>query len=795
MSTSTSLNLTGPAKFLGAYINNINSSLGFGTNPSNCSVSLLEDEHSAAIFTPPILGQYYKIEAGPNWSFGGVAIKYDKDISNVSGRQIQLTLNDVREIMKNIPVILAPGSSLIAAHFADTECSLLDIFGAYTYQGAYNISGWNQAGMPYHRVASALHGEIVTIGATLFPVPKQIAKAFGERYSFDFSEVSAKVNNEYRLNTNLVSISELIEEMASKNSFDWRVESSRGSDGIINIVIKVIDRAEDNTEISFQEFLDSHGSIGGRVISAVSGLELRNELSCLALQGAPVESLTKVAINGMANEPIDLSPEGGSSEYYMTETEMRAVLYSKETWKMWVTIPTEFGGGQGFSRYGGSLVDDDLQALVSILQLQHIGEDGWTNKQKTKALRAQASFEKVGKIYDKLRASAEANYGKRFVHDPVYDEIIDSAWTRGAIGGNDDPNEYFRQDDGRTRAYVEYSNEDSGGAFSLGLSDLQNAFTGTDLFSSVISFGSAETFLEGSATLPLELKDSFLTSSGIINTEKSNYVYNNSEVQANGTVNKLYVACTVDKDGTVRIDAPVIEVKPDLGQFVSMLLQIQAQGDSADYTDADGNHITSDAKLKNAISRIYGETPFIYSARAFQPKYVYLPTRSKVNRYGPVFSSEVSHRGGKLQIIQDDGFAPWEFGSVSTMNTAMQIKVDEASSAQTDIQVGNVEVEGYPVQEIGASIGQNSNITNVNITWGAQGVKTSYSLASFTRKFGEFSKEDFARLALFAINAGARTLPQQQISFVYRHNFAVNKQFSGRGQGGSGANSGGAHAF
>lgn len=794
MSTYSSLDLTSAPMFLGAYIKDISSSMGYSTSPSTCNVTLVEDPDNGVEFQEPILGRYYTISIGSHWSFSGIVMKWDRDVANTGGHQIQLVLNDAREAMKNVPLILAPGAQPIVDGLADSHCSLLDIFGSYWYQGAYNISGWNQAGLEYKRIASALKGENVTIGSYVFNVPKLTATVFGERYAFDMTEVNDIVNDSYRVNTNFITLLELIEDLAKRNAFDWFIETSQDSSGLITIAIKVIDRSEDNTDISFQEFLDLNGGLGNKIITATSGLELRNEINCLVMLGAPVESITKVAIQGLANEPIDLSTEGGSSAYYMTETEMRAVLDSKESWQIWLSIPTAYGGGNGFSRYGGSLQDNYVNSLINALTMSADILDGsLTDKNRTRVYLASVNFEKVGKVYEKLKAHAEATYGKRFVHSPIYDEIIDSAWTRDVIAGNDNANEFFRQDDGRTRAYVEFSNEDAGGAFSLGLSDLRNTFAGTDLFSSVIAYGEnfENTYIEGSAILGLE-NTSLILGSGVIHTEKSNYTYNENS-------DTLYIACTVEKDGTVRIDGPVLEAQPDVAEFMGKLLAAQAESESRvpDFTDSDGNFITSENHVRQTIYRVFGEAPFMFHSKAYQPKYVYIPTRSRINRYGPVFSSNINedHRGGKLEIIQDDGFAPWEFGSISLMNTAMQIKVDEATAPQTDVQVGSVEVEGLPIKTIGAFIGLNSNITNVNISFGSGGVKTSYTLNSFTRKFGEFSKEDFAKLALFATNAGARTLPQGQISFVYRHNYQVNKNFSGKGGLGSSPTSGGAYAF
>jgi hypothetical protein len=167
-------------------------------------------------------------------------------------------------------------------------------------------------------------------------------------------------------------------------------------------------------------------------------------------------------------------------------------------------------------------------------------------------------------------------------------------------------------------------------------------------------------------------------------------------------------------------------------------------------------------------------------ARAYQPDFVYIPTRSRTLRYGPVFSDQLSLASqGKLQIIQDDGFSPWEFGSVSLMIDAMQLKVNNATSLQKEAFSANIQVEGFPQFNIGDSLEKNSNINSISMSFGDGGVKTTYGLQTYTRKFGEISKEDWARLAFILNNGGSRTLPQQQASFVSQYNVNVDKNFAG----------------
>jgi hypothetical protein len=211
--------------------------------------------------------------------------------------------------------------------------------------------------------------------------------------------------------------------------------------------------------------------------------------------------------------------------------------------------------------------------------------------------------------------------------------------------------------------------------------------------------------------------------------------------------------------------------------MLELALKMNEANKGGQKKDADGNVIDTNDFLKDIIKRYYGVSLFEIAARCFQPGAVYIPTRSRYLRYGPVFSSELDgETQGKLEIIQDDGFAPWEFGGMALMSGAMQLKVDNATSLQREAFSANISVEGYPELNIGDSLEKNSNINSISISFGGQ-LTTSYGLQTFTRKFGEFTKEDWARLALFGNGAAARTLPQNQTAHANNAQVRVTKQY------------------
>lgn len=906
--TGTDLGLNGePVSFLGAYVKNVNMNLGLSTSPSTLSLTLAEDPDKGIFFEEPELGSFHVINVGSRFSFGGVITKYERDIRELGGRLIRVNMSDPREIMRSIPVILGPGTSTIAQTINDTtECSILDIYSAFNQAGGIiNVSQWNEAGLFYTHLVSALNGDNIRIGDALIPIPQQIAKAFGERYRFNLNEINNRVFDEYRINTNLVPISNIIEDLSQKFAFDWFIESERGADDVIDVTIRIIDRSTENIEVSLQSFLDAHPD---RVISASSGVELRNDVACVALLGAPVEQLLRVTIEGQANEPIDLTSESGSNAYVMVEEEMRVVIAGRHQWEMWLgaqvgPVPTgvvvdasgnrmlvideEAGfSGRGYSRYGGGLNDFDINPIINVRaqgDLENLVVDHPNipkNPLRTPLYLTGAKYANSGKIYQKLKSHAEKSYGKRWVHAAISDEIIETAWTRDAVTGGgvfgssaefgpNDPNEFFRQADGRTRAYVEFTNAAAGGAFSLGLNNLTNLFGDQSVFRNVTVFGqNYVTNFPGQPgqigdVLTLELADNFNPITAVVTElDKSDYIYNQSVVSAPSTRTSLYVAATTDKDGIIKIDAPVMEPKMDPLELLRRIRNklgapsgnnAQAQRQAAEEQrkarlraainnakaeaaqkqaagvaganedvlnqktteeimtsidendgqrkerqyppsqtyvrnsnkarkDADGNSYVPDKRVPQKFKKVFGNFMFSMNVRAYQPDYAYIPVRSRYNRYGPVFSKDLGPEAqGQVQIIQDDGFAPWEFGGVSLMLAAMQLKVDNASSIQKKVFSADISVEGFPQYNIGEAIDLNSNISDITISFSDNGVNTTYRLQSFLRRFGEFTKEDWARLALYANTGALKLTPNQQANFMESSRFRVMKQMTAGG--------------
>jgi len=773
MPTATNLGLGGnPVRFLGAYVASVTNNLGLAQSPSTSSITLAEDQNSIpkVLFQKPTLGSYDELIIGSKFKFGGVITKYEEDVANISGKTIRVEIADPREIMKAIPIILAPGFRNIVSEIQDTECSVIDAFGAFDDDEGTgtNLSGWNQSGIEFGSIILSLSGGTRVVPVTggddiIFDVPQQAAKAFGEVYVFDLSQVSPLVNQLQRINTNLISMADFIQELATNNSFDWFVQSERRIDNAITITIVPIDRRTDNIDLDLDNFLAANS---GSVISAKRGFELRNDIACSVILGAPIEQLLAQTITGMANNPVDIADEGGSSRYFMTEKEMRIILGTKASWEAWVSQNGDM------NRYGIS----DLTVKPLFTSSDDDKNQLGRNKERSPTENKEQE-KRRGKVYEKLKGHAEATYGKRFLFSaPIGVDYIDSVWTVDVLRGTSSPkdtknaNEFFRDSNGKTRAYVEF------------VKSTNIVFSAPGGIGVSFAVGKGQ---GAAVTLPLELANAFDPDNFVAELDKSNYIR---------FEDSLFVAATIEEGNIIKLDAPIVFATPDLFEFEKAIEDVAAQ---ANETTADGTATAGAKKAQRRRDQLYGAYNALIEShsKAYQPKIAYIPVRSTFTRYGPIFSNNIDPTSqGRLEIIQDDGFSPWEFGGTQSMLDAMQFKVDNQASNVREVETADITVEGFPTKSIGDSIGQNSNINSISISFGGQ-VTTSYRLQSFQRRFGELSKEELALLSLYARRGGARTLPQDTVGFAQRYRSRIQKQFGGVGYASTSANIGGASSF
>ena len=180
------------------------------------------------------------------------------------------------------------------------------------------------------------------------------------------------------------------------------------------------------------------------------------------------------------------------------------------------------------------------------------------------------------------------------------------------------------------------------------------------------------------------------------------------------------------------------------------------------------------------------ETVLTIAPEAVLPRAGGIPLLSLTRSYGPW--RKVGKNPGAVSCEIDEGFAPWEYGSIDDMNKGALAKLSQSSTEMQVVERGQVQTPGYPEVSLGAAlfmggraplffadrvvkIGNNNyplrageslfrhidlnppaplpegvNVSSVNVAVGAQGVNTTYTISTFTPVFGRFSRGNAERL-------------------------------------------------
>lgn len=174
------------------------------------------------------------------------------------------------------------------------------------------------------------------------------------------------------------------------------------------------------------------------------------------------------------------------------------------------------------------------------------------------------------------------------------------------------------------------------------------------------------------------------------------------------------------------------------------------------------------------------------SPRAKMPDGAIVPTKSNVLTYGPWADSTLA--GGAV-VTHDEGLVPWEYGSYSNLNTAGTALAGAGITSMQYADYGSITVPGYPTVPLHAELlssgsggryenGENlfenrsasssttgglgtfytinmggtwtgtygPNITGLSISVGAQGLETSYTMRTWTPKFGVLASLNAERI-------------------------------------------------
>ncbi len=120
-----------------------------------------------------------------------------------------------------------------------------------------------------------------------------------------------------------------------------------------------------------------------------------------------------------------------------------------------------------------------------------------------------------------------------------------------------------------------------------------------------------------------------------------------------------------------------------------------------------------------------------------------IPIKSNVHTYGPW--SNIGPPGG-TKLEQNDGLTPWEYGGYTAMNIAAEELMQAGITNTQVVEVGSVTVAGMPTLPLGAEINSANLFGGINLVEGRSAVYNPYN--------GSFAGNPFSYLYLSAPNYG-----------------------------------------
>jgi hypothetical protein len=152
--------------------------------------------------------------------------------------------------------------------------------------------------------------------------------------------------------------------------------------------------------------------------------------------------------------------------------------------------------------------------------------------------------------------------------------------------------------------------------------------------------------------------------------------------------------------------------------------------------------------------------------RAAKPVFAAVPLRYNLATYGPwvshpglissiIFPGQASNADGLAALVNnlvggvnleiDSSLVPWEYGSMQALDAAALLRAEQNNEYQQVLETGDLTLAGIMLENwtLGSYLLNDLGpiITGIKINIGDNGMTTSYSLRSFSRKIGFYNKE------------------------------------------------------
>lgn len=786
-------NITSPLIFGGCYVKRLTAQLGFNSSPTTVEVELIEGLPSVAeditnkatgfMYDALNPGQVSGLQLGA-FNFAGIVQSWTRNY-NEQGRTFTVKLADPRIIFDNIPVIM--GYDVLS-----TGVSYPNVLHSFGYYGNPRDAGVTSNGVIFKNVRNFLATGTTRIN--LFN--KQFNLVFGSGFNDGTGTLNPNgIPPWYKIQSNMSSLGSLLGQVGRDMGFDYYVSiypsGNYASTGVISqININTIKRTNTASSTEIDDFLTAAVSSGTRK-SESRGKELVTDSTSALVAGAPLtlwtsynsaggevlpywgraadgslvysqgsyqssgivllENITGSGINTILGnsafrvtyDKVTINRNFSDSVYpppsmsittstdtatgcYASENLLRAALFSQLAWEALFYKEQQSRaillGIDSDVFMDASMFATTEQNILNALSLSLTNTNARANRDPFVSAR-------IGAVYDAFRNTAQNYYGKQWVlisnnHLSFYTN--NSKWATDGFSYTEE----FPS--------LEYSPVSSAwcesGQYPSGIDNHE-----------ILLATRTEVFKDEQGRLK-----PFLSYSGY-NTAQSNFPYpiDISVLPRNGYLieqgNKLCLPISVD----VYERQPykfIVTVNSELQGFT-------ASGDYPQYANQQAymsflyamGYNDSTIAQYNLHKNIYDESEFgLAPAKPLLPKSVaqnygfFIPVQFKTFNFGPWYASGA--RPGGINIQSNGDLQPATYGSYSYLNTVGSQTVAKAVSVVDVVDNAEITLAGLPVYNIGDTIGINSNITNISLQYGTDGLTTNYTIRTFALPAVRISK-------------------------------------------------------
>jgi hypothetical protein len=771
--------------FLGASLTGLGSQIGWNEQQSQLTVRLVEDPANGDFFNPPPTGTPIYFQLG-GYNFFGFLQRWVKRNAPDGLPIFEAICNDPRSLLE--------GAHVVVRDYAGATSAVANLFNAYGFwenQLGFGGAQVNEAGMPWFLVLQAIEAMANTPGGTPYGGPLTFR---GFSYSLDLSELPVPPPY-YRLGSsdNLLT---MISQLCQDGGCDFFVELEG-----FTIVVRTVSRYAQPPLGTITAIANDF--LGESLMTSESGLESRNEITSSFLVGGeradmfladdsaissfwgfdrlgfpitgtpgqtlwrPVWNPPKVDVNNPPEAPpgfvnpavfVPVTPILPSAVFSVSPPDNQVVAGGY--WNFQSQDPNKASG----QRYVyGSISWNPVISGVETMTLNAtevayiLGDTVY--QCSTLEMRCALTNQETWEGYiESNRPDVNAILGTVTAPIANQQEIGATLQKKGDLVNDttqyakfldqfvvtDDPmvrqtalwqfvRKIAEQFLGRTflvsipfvamkqlpeTLQIVFSQQPSDAAFlpegsePLGLADYNEDFFLTE-------DGRLKGFAFFDTTQPVDLMRLQPSDAAL----QPNGVYLKAEVQSQVYLNPL--PCVV-----VELPSPVYKLSVDyVGDHSELAAVFQV----------DPN------QLKGVMQDITsGNVNLLIAPDVYHPTNLAVPLKSNIMSYGPWY---VSGPPGKVQFEYDTGMVPWAFGGFDEMNSAGMARVVNAVTFMQEAETGRIEVPGTPNWSLGDVMQAGGpNITNINVSYGANGVTTQIDMQTFSTPFGVFSKQNADRI-------------------------------------------------